>query len=345
MTSSEPSIAMGVEKPHLVLSSEHPTEIEAGIWAIPVSVPISGLDLVFVYALLADAGVILIDAGWNARESLTSLCSGLHRIGSHLRDVQIVLFTHGHRDHYGLAGTVKQISGARLALHRADLPLVRGRVAGVDPARLDDWLKREGVIDRAARKDMLKPRKPLPTAQVPDLELADGQVVDIPPWKISVIHTPGHSAGHVCFIEKMTGLVFTGDHLLPKITPNVTRGPNTLSNPLEHYIRALESLRGMGDITGAAGHVGLVDSIAVRAGEVMSHHERKLEEIHGILQCHDTGTTCDIAERVAWSRSWESLPPSGRRLAIGEAHAHLEYLVSQGVIRREREAPWRWMLR
>src|SRR3954453_18375441 len=101
--------------------------VRPGLWSIPVPLPNNSLRYVFVYAFETDAGPFIVDAGWNTDDAFDALDAGLRQAGSSISDVQGVLVTHIPPDHYGLAGRVRESSGAWVALHRADAALIRDR--------------------------------------------------------------------------------------------------------------------------------------------------------------------------------------------------------------------------
>src|ERR1700749_4897913 len=103
-------------------------EVRDGIWSIPVEIPLPGLHTVLVYAFEVSGGLILIDAGWSSPGSLASPEAGLAEFGASLADIRGAVFTHAHGDHCGLAGPVRERSGAWIALHGDDRPLVAARL-------------------------------------------------------------------------------------------------------------------------------------------------------------------------------------------------------------------------
>ena len=102
-------------------------QVRAGLWSIPVPIPNNPLRYVLVYAFELDGGgVALVDAGWNTDEAWGALGDGLTTAGGSISDVRAVLVTHIHPDHYGLAGRVREASGAWIGLHPADAVDARG---------------------------------------------------------------------------------------------------------------------------------------------------------------------------------------------------------------------------
>src|SRR5690606_2464053 len=115
-------------------------QVRPGLWSIPVPIPVSPLRYVLVYALELDGGVAIVDAGWNTDEAYDALTAGLGVAGHTIADVRAVLVTHIHPDHYGLAGRVREASGAWIGLHPADARLLRDRY---DEAYIDGLVARE----------------------------------------------------------------------------------------------------------------------------------------------------------------------------------------------------------
>ena len=101
--------------------------VRPGLWSIPVPIPNNPLRYVLVYAFELDDGVAIVDAGWNTDDAWSALNSGLAEAGGSITDVRSVLVTHIHPDHYGLAGRVRDESGAWIGLHPDDATMLQAR--------------------------------------------------------------------------------------------------------------------------------------------------------------------------------------------------------------------------
>src|SRR5947209_12874073 len=119
--------------------------VRPGLWSIPVPIPNNPLRYVLVYAFETDGGIYLVDAGWNTDDAYDTLLAGLAAAGASIGDVRGVMITHIHPDHYGLAGRVREASGAWVGLHPADAELIHDRYE--EPA---DLLDRVGAMLRRA---------------------------------------------------------------------------------------------------------------------------------------------------------------------------------------------------
>src|SRR4051794_32968645 len=148
-----------------------------GIHRVAVPLSDSPLGSVNVYLIESDNGPILIDTAWQTADALAAIEGALADIGARVEDLSLIVLTHGHPDHTGLAAPLRERSGAPIALHPADWPFV-------DPARREDadyysksvgWMRLNGMPDqeqgmaRGSRRAMYNRNPPF----LPDRQLAD----------------------------------------------------------------------------------------------------------------------------------------------------------------------------
>src|SRR3954464_5458963 len=195
--------------------------VRPGLWSIPVPIPSSSLRYVFVYVFETDRGPYIVDTGWNTDDAFAALSDGLKQVGTDVADVQGVLVTHIHPDHYGLAGRVREASGAWVALHPADAALISDRDAEPAPLleRMGAMLRRMGApeVEIAALQNASMPVRRFVDAVQPDVLLEDGRRPDVPRRDLGPIWTPGHSPGHLCFWEPRHRVMLSGDHNMRRI--------------------------------------------------------------------------------------------------------------------------------
>src|SRR4051812_10593466 len=211
-------------------------QLRPDLWSIPVPIPDNPLRYVSVYALTVHGGLGLIDTGWDSTEGWAALTAGLSGIGASVGDVRGVLVTHRHADHLGLANRVREESGAWIAMHPADATLVEAghRQDGAGAVAEEvDFLVRLGADRAEAVGDVGEPAVMAPFLRmaVPDRLLEHGDLADFAGWRLRAVHTPGHTPGHLCFDEERTGLFFSGDHVLPRISPNISSGSSGEADP------------------------------------------------------------------------------------------------------------------
>lgn len=312
-------------------------ELRPGLWSVPVVIPNNPLGFTLVYVFATPSGPVLVDTGWDDPAAWSALVSGLGEAGFAIEDVYGVLVTHVHPDHHGLSARVREASGAWLAMHPEDAWVVtRWR------STADTWLLETAAVmlSHGAPEDVLAQlpdftgvaphRRDLPA--LPTRLFADGDWVDVPGWQVRAIWTPGHSPGHTCFA--VDGLLLAGDHVMPRISPHIgLYEEETAADPLGDYLASLRKVRSEDVTEVLPAHVGRFTSLASRVDELAAHHEERLADIAASLR-DGPATTWDIAASMGWNRAWEDIAPFMKRVALGEALAHLRHLETRGVVER-----------
>lgn len=324
-------------------------KVRDGLWSIPVPIPNNPLRYVLVYALALPDGVAIVDSGWNTDEAWTALCDGLAIAGFGIADVQAVLVTHIHPDHFGLAGRVREASGAWVGLHEADAALLPARYGpGMDGlvVQMRDLLADCGVPDTelGEMSSASLGVRELVTLAEPDRLIEDGERIDLEGWDLHAVWTPGHSPGHLCFAEPTRRLVLTGDHVLPRITPNISMHTQSTESPLADFLESLAKVRDYPCDEVLPAHEYRFAGLAERADDLLAHHHRRLEEIAAVVAAAPGLTCWEVSQRLHWSRKWEDIHGFMRRAANGETLAHLVVLQMQGRLRPVGRRPQRWEL-
>jgi glyoxylase-like metal-dependent hydrolase (beta-lactamase superfamily II) len=324
-------------------------QVRPGLWSIPVPIPNNPLRYVLVYAFELDGGgVALVDAGWNTDEAWTSLSDGLAMAGGSIADVRAVLVTHIHPDHYGLAGRIRETSGAWIGLHPDDAIMLESRYGNTDELleNMTGLLIDSGVpTDKLPDLTMASMRlKAMVTMAKPDIFFEDGKSVELPGWNLRTIWTPGHSPGHTCFYSEDRRLLLSGDHVLPRITPNISVHTQQPSNPLGDFLASLLKVQNLGAEEVLPGHEYRFADLAGRLDQLIQHHADRLDEIENVLRDHPGSTAWDITLRLHWSRPWDQIESFMQRQANGETLAHCVLLELHDRVRREGRRPSRFFL-
>lgn len=317
--------------------------VAPGIFRIPLPLPMDGLRAVNVYAITSAGGVVLIDGGWAIAEAEEALTEALGLIGYGMEQVTDVLVTHAHRDHYTLAVTLRRKWGARIGIgagERVNMAELAVRPEWSEPRQVP-MLRRAGAGELAeAMRDLDSPFDNSVWAP-PDTWIADGSVIPLPDGReLTAVHTPGHTTGHLVFLDRQHGVLFTGDHVLPHITPSIGYEQVPSDLPLADYLASLTLLRGLPDCRLLPAHGPATVSVQWRAEELLEHHARRLDMTVQALAQRPC-SAFEVADRLTWTRHEKSLAdldPWNQSLATLETVAHLEVLVEREVLGRSQDS-------
>ncbi|MFD9968154.1 MBL fold metallo-hydrolase [Streptomyces sp. NPDC059011] len=325
------------------------TEHGGGVWSLEVPIPDNPLGHTLVHVLDTGRGPVLVDTGWDDPASWTALSDGLAELGLAVADVHGVLVTHHHPDHHGLSGRVREASGAWVAMHAADIAVVRRTREARPGAWLDYLVGKLAAVGApeehlapllAARESGRTRALPGLRAALPDREIAPGELVDLAGRRLRAIWTPGHTPGHVCLhLEEEhpanlpgRGRLFSGDHLLPGISPHIglyeDPDDGAVTDPLGDYLDSLERVGRLGAAEVLPAHQHAFTDAPARVRELLAHHEERLTGLLSLLA--EPLTPWQLAERMEWNRPWDEIPYGSRTIAVSEAEAHLRRLVKLG---------------
>jgi glyoxylase-like metal-dependent hydrolase (beta-lactamase superfamily II) len=305
-------------------------QVREDVWALPMPMPGGHLPYSFLYLLGdADAGVHVIDPGWDSDDNWALFTSTLRRLGVETGDVASIVATHLHPDHLGMAERMRRETGAALLLHSAEqVALEAGpsrHLAGLSPAeQLDRW----GVpLERRAElAQIVAPSSPAVSA---DSTLADGDLLPISGFELTVVWTPGHTGGSICLLDEARSILFTGDHLLPTIFPGLGLGGATPTNPLADYLDGLNRVSGYQAFEALPGHEYRFTGIADRARQSAEHQLRRTREVAALVADNPAASVWQIATRLTWTAGWENLTDFFLLSALSQTAMHRDY-VRQG---------------
>ena len=315
-------------------------EILNGIHQIKIPFPPGIPGDVNVYVIEGSDGSIMIDSGWDSQESLAALGEGLKADRLKLRDIKTIVITHIHPDHYGLAGKIKQLCGAKIAMERSEAQLVNFRYKDFTELlqRVEEEARRNGVPkdELPDFRDASLWMNQFVAPEPPDILLDDGNTISNGSFKIQVIRTPGHSPGHICLYEPRKRLLFSGDHVLFDTTPHVGLNPQSGDNPLGDYISSLQKLRDLKVSFVLPGHGPVFNGLWLRVQAVLHHHEERKRQIMRALD-EGSKTAYQIAQDITWipeegGVAFKDLEQWDRRLAVMETISHLRLLAAEGKV-------------
>ncbi|MEU0003568.1 MBL fold metallo-hydrolase [Streptomyces sp. NPDC006314] len=317
-----------------------------GVRSVQVPIPDNPLGHTLVYVVDTGRGPVLVDTGWDDPASWDTLEAGLAACGTAVPEVYGVVITHHHPDHHGLSARVRETSGAWVAMHAADAAIVR-RTREARPERWYAYMAAK-LTAAGAPEEHIAPlraargRRTLPglSPALPDREIVPGELLDLPGRRLRAIWTPGHTPGHVCLhLEEAHpaqlpghGRLFSGDHLLPEITPHIGlyEDPDdaTVTDPLGDYLDSLERVGRLTPAEVLPAHQHAFTDAPARVRDLLGHHEARLAGLLALLS--EPLTPWQLAERMEWNRPWADIPYGSRNIAVSEAESHLRRLVEQG---------------
>ncbi len=335
------------------------TEVAPDVLRMELPIAMPGLRHVNCYALLDDEGAAVVDPGLPGADTWSALCERLSQAGLRATDVHTVIVTHSHPDHFGCAKRFAEASGARIVAYQSfgwgvglD-PTEHGHEVSVDdlradtdegacsvaeggealrPSRHDAWKARRGRPSPWGGEPLGPPRLAGSESRVSQLmesedffpeithPVSHGQVLRLARREWFVLYTPGHTADHLCLYSPELGLFFSGDHVLPTITPHIGGHSGASEDPLRRFVESLNEvarLEGVKRVLPAHGHP--FQDLRKRTEAIKQHHDERLESVKQI------GARLGPASVMAFSR--ELFPErSWGMMAESETYAHLEHL-------------------
>jgi glyoxylase-like metal-dependent hydrolase (beta-lactamase superfamily II) len=298
-------------------------ELPEGVRQVSLPTPFR-VGSVNCYVLLG-CPVTVIDPGTLQPGSLAQLRGVLMGNGLDFDDVEQVVVTHAHADHFGAAAVLAARSRARIVCGVPEVPSLLQPPSVVSRLRL---FARMGVPDGLARSliatfdaQLERVVRRAPPGIVSGVH--DGDVLAAGGRELVCVVTPGHADGHLSLWDPAEHILFSGDHLLARIIPVPSLGDRdwgTRRRNLPEYLASLSRFVEMDPEVVLPGHGRAFTEIDVLAERLRDHSRRRADEVSAIL-CDGPATVFDVARRLQWQ-------PAGARLVLGLAHAqgHLDLL-------------------
>jgi glyoxylase-like metal-dependent hydrolase (beta-lactamase superfamily II) len=289
------------------------------------------------FSYLLEESKTLIDTGVGTEDAYLGLKKELKRANFLPQDIEKIIITHLHHDHIGLSKRFRDHGAKIIASNKAverqkeflelwdhlyDLAEKELKLFG-GTRHFNDLKKYEYVFRRSYEPFII------------DDQIEDGQTLDLPGIKLKIYWTPGHAFEHICLLNKEDKILFSGDHILPKITSHVSLHIYQDMDPLNDYLNSLMKVRDLDVNAILPGHEQIFYDLKGRVDHLFDHHKNRLLEMMRAIQ-NGSKTVFEVSSDVHWdSRPWPQMSFWTKRMAASETYAHLIYLKNKGEIVEE----------
>lgn len=309
------------------------------IYKIDVPLPENPLRVLNSYVIKTSGESLLIDTGFNQPECLEALEEGMRELNLDPSSLSLFL-THCHSDHIGLVNHISN-ENTRIYMSEKEYRYLQTFYDGgnhwknMEKRMLSEGLSPE-LINR--QRTVNPARAYAPKDPFTILPIKDQERIRFGDYQIQFIATPGHTPSHMCLYLPDKGILFSGDHILFDITPNITYWTG-VEDSLGDYLDSLEKISRLDLQLVLPGHRGNTPDAYGRIRQIREHHRRRLEQTMDAISA-DPGLNAEqIGARLTWKmrgKSWEEFPIQQKWFALGETIAHLDYLEKRGQIHRDK---------
>lgn len=305
--------------------------------------PLTGnpLKSINIYAIKTDQGNLIVDTGFNNPENIKNMEDLFEELDLDIKNTSLFL-THLHSDHVGLAKYLEDKGIKEIFLSEVDGHIVENGF-NVDGFQWQDIIKHsilQGMEDEKLDINDHPGFKNRPKEYFSYTKVRPGDFIKLGDLTFELIDESGHTPGMLGLYEKDKKILFCGDHILGKITPNITWWGDEYGDSLGTYLKNLEKIKDYHIDHLFSSHRHLIKDVDQRIEELKAHHKKRLEETLSIVKKYGRITTRDVTKNLHWdirAKSWDDFPPSQKWFAAGEASAHLKYLLARDLVKEEKE--------
>ena len=307
---------------------------EAGIKALRIPTPFA-VGRVNCY-LLEDEPLTLVDAGPNSGKALDELESQLSENGRSIEDLELMILTHQHIDHLGLADIVARRSGAEVAAIDAVVPFMEnfGDDAERDDEQAAELMHSHGIPEDvvAALRTVSGSFRAWGSKTKVTRPLQDGEMLEFRDRTLEVMLRPGHSPSDTLFWDADRRILIAADHLIKEISSNplISRrldGSNERRQALVEYIDSLAKTRELPAEIVLSGHGEPITDHVALIDERFALHERRAEKLYGLI-VEQPRTGYELAQAL-----WGNVAVTQAFLTLSEVIGHVDLLVNAGRVR------------
>lgn len=318
-------------------------QVLPGIYRIEIPLPNNPLKATNSWLIRGEERNLLVDTGFNTAVSREAMDKGLRELDINMGNTDLFI-THLHADHSGL---VKYLATptTNVWMSREDGQVVAASRDSSHWGMFGGFLVVSGLVDSGVEKDVTKHPGFRYASEVYDkfIMVEEGFEIAVGDYHFRCVLTPGHTPGHMCLYDQQKKLLLSGDHILGKITPNITAW-NFNTDVLGQYLQSLEKVAQLDIATILPGHRYVIGDCQGRIEELRNHHRIRLDNVLDIIG-NETLSTAQVASRMRWDLSfkkWEDFPWGQKLFATGEAMSHLYHLAVKGELEMSQENEIAW---
>jgi len=293
--------------------------------------------------LIEDSPLTLIDSGPNSGKALDELEQALAARGHAIEDIELLVITHQHIDHFGLASILARRSGAEVAALAGLAPYLSDFRAA---AELDDRFAEQTMLLHGIPADVVTALRAVSAsfrawgaAVTVTRPLRDGEELELRDRSLRVLHRPGHSPSDTVLHDESRSTMLAADHLIKHISSNpLLARPLGVSSDYDGprpqalitYIDSLEQTRAMDLALVLPGHGEPIDDHVALIDKRLRMHGRRAEKIHGLIAT-EPRTAHEIAIEL-----WGNIAVTQAYLTLSEVLGHVDLLLADGrIVERE----------
>lgn len=300
-----------------------------GVYRVGVPLPHNPLKELNVHIVTHTERNLIIDTGFNAEPCKAVLFSAIKELELIPEKTDVVI-THLHADHCGMAGELESM-GMKVYASVEDGNTINQMVHKAYWSKLDLSTEWYGLEPGSVPYEHHPGYKYAPKNEVGFLPLHPGAHFVSGGVDFEIIGLPGHTPGHIGLYSAEKGWLFSGDHILDSITPNISFW-GFEHHSLRDYFDSLEKVSNLNVKWCFTAHRNVITETNQRIEELKNHHYKRLAEVRQILS-EGEQTIRATATKMHWdfrAPNFDAFPPNQQWFAAGEAAAHLEYLVDEG---------------
>lgn len=309
------------------------------IYRMLIPLPENPLKTLNSYLIKSENRNLLIDTGFNRPECHEALIENLKELNVDMEKTDIFL-THLHSDHTGLINKIAH-KNSKVYIGKIDYEYMFENLEGFNWEESEKRFASEGfpyeIIERL--RDTNQAKIFAPDGMFESILVEDGYKFNVDKLEFTVILTSGHTPGHTCLYLEKEKLLFSGDHILFDITPNITSWLR-VKDSLRNYIESLEKIKKLEITKTFPGHRATSDDVHSRIDEIIEHHKSRLTDTLEVIKeksAKEGLTAYEIASFMKWNmrgKSWTEFPDNQKWFAVGETLSHLDYLFNENKIEK-----------